>query len=230
MLKSTTHAGIVRFSEIAARPGKGFPYLRRKVWRWRSLRLLVSALCSLLGIATVQADVCLQHHYDNPELARCQGSKCPASLLTPPNQFPGLKLLAACDYHMAKDAEGAPPASGAFFFRGEQVVSGVLRREASEFIDEFTLLGATVTSWPEKPPLFFRGRVHLQFPDASKAEKAFSAPKPDGKTSCWEARVKLKITEMLSVFGWDNSEGDYPQKYTVLELGAYRKCPEPTPE
>ena len=59
---------------------------------------------------------------------------------------------------------------------------------------------------------------------------AFSAPKPDGKTSCWEARVKLKITEMLSVFGWDNSEGDYPQKYTVLELGAYRKCPNPTPE
>lgn len=195
----------------------------------RPLCLAVLLAC-FQASAAIAADVCQRYHYENPALSHCQGGKCPRLLQLAPNLYPGLKLLAACDYHISKDLQAGPAASGAFFFQGEQVVSGVLRREPSEFINEFTLLGETVTAWPENPPVFFRGRVHLQFPDASKAEKAFRTPGTDGETKCWEARVKLKITEMHSVFGWDNSEGDYPQQYTVLEQGPYRQCPDPTPQ
>jgi len=35
---------------------------------------------------------------------------------------------------------------------------------------------------------------------------------------------------MESIFGWDNTEGDYPLKYEVLEMGPYRKCLNPTPD
>lgn len=120
---------------------------------------------------------------------------------------------------------------GAFLFQGEQIISGVIRREPSEFINEFTFRNESKTvSWPTNPPIFFRHEVYLQFPDAISAEKKFRTPKPNKRTPCWEAIVKIKVTEMESIFGWDNTEGDYPQKYSVLEIGPYRNCLNPTPD
>lgn len=109
------------------------------------------------------------------------------------------------------------------------MVSGVIKREPSEFINEFTFRGPKTIPWPSKRPIFFRHAIYLQFSDAVLAEKKFKAPKPSDKTTCWEANARLNVTEMQSIFGWDNTEGDYPRKYNVLEVGPYRKCLNPAP-
>lgn len=178
--------------------------------------------------ASASTEACRKYKLANPAYAQsqCQCDNFPTALRTPPSRFPGLELTAACDFQI-RDSE--PGVVGDFFFEGEQVVSGILRREPSDFVDEFTLLGEERSTWPQKPPVFFRSVVHLQFNDQRMAKKVFKAPKPSEKAPCWEARVKLKITAMQSVFGWDNREGDFPRKYTVLTVGPYRKCANPTP-
>lgn len=195
--------------------------------------LLLLGLLSCIFHASVSfskgVDAC--DKYDkSPELPSCYGKHCPKLFQTSPTQFRNLKLVAACNYQIMDESPGNSREVGAFFFQGEQVISGVLRREPSEFINEFTLRGEETAVWPKKTPVFFRGDVYLQFPDMQETEKAFRAPKPNKRTQCWEAKVKLKITEMWSVFGWDNIEGDYPHKYTALEVGPYRKCLNPTPD
>jgi hypothetical protein len=175
-------------------------------------------------------DVCEKYGFNSPELPRCLGKNCPKLFQTPPSQFKNLKLAAACNYQIMDETPGNNREVGAFFFQGEQIISGVLRREPSEFINEFTLRGEEKTPWPAKTPVFFRQEIYLQFSDALTAEKMFRTPKPNKRTSCWEAKVKLIITEMNSIFGWDNIEGDTPLKYSVLEVGPYQKCLNPTPD
>jgi len=192
-----------------------------------SLGLLLSLFHSSPSLS---ADACKRHKSENPAYAqsRCQCKNFPKLLQTPPSQFKNLKLAAACDYQI-QNILGEPREVGDFFFRGEQMVSGIVRREPSEFIDEFTLRGGKRVPSPANPPVFFRHEVFLQFNDQRLAEKTFKAPKPGEATPCWEAKARLKITEMRSVFGWDNREGDFPLKYEVMELGPYRKCLNPTP-
>lgn len=198
----------------------------------RLLKFLGLLLCIFHASASFPRDVgvCKKHNYESRELPSCQGNDCPKLFQTSPNQFRKLKLVAACSYQIMQESRGNHREVGAFFFQGEQIVSGVLRREPSEFIDEFTLRGEKATPWPEKTPIFFRGEIYLQFVDAQVAERAFKAPKANKRRSCWEAKVKLKITEMRSIFGWDNTEGNYPLKYSVLEVGPYQKCLNPTPD
>ena len=193
----------------------------------RRLKSLGLLFCLFHASASISADMCKEYPDEYPDLLRCQGNNCPKVLQTSPSQFKNLKLVAACNYEI-RDSE--PRLVGDFFFQGEQIISGTIRREPSEFIDEFTLRGERRTSWPEKPPMFFRDQVYMQFNDEFMAEKAFKTPKPNKKTTCWEANVKLKIMTMVSVFGWDNREGDFPRKYTVLTVGPYRKCLNPTPD
>lgn len=195
----------------------------------RLLTFLGFLFCIFQTSASTSVDICKQFPRDYPDLLRCQGSTCPKLLQTAPSQFKNLKLAAACDYHI-QNQEGIPREVGTFIFKGQQIVSGVLRREPSEFINEFTLRGGKKIQCPEKPPLFFRDEVYLQFDGSPMTEKAFKTPKPTKSTPCWEANVKLNVTEMLSIFGWDNLEGDYPRKYSVLEISPYRKCLNPTPD
>ncbi len=194
----------------------------------RLLTLIACLLCIPQAHASSSQDLCEKHGYATPELPRCRGKACPQLLQTPPSQFRNLSLTAACNYQI-QDIQGEPAEVGAFFFTGKQMITGVLRREPSEFINEFTLRGEKKTPWPAKRPIFFRHELYLQFPDVRETEKKFRAPKPSPQAPCWEARVKLKITEMESIFGWDNTEGDYPLKYEVLEMGPYHKCLNPTP-
>lgn len=196
----------------------------------RLLKFLGLLLCIFHASTSLpkDVDVCKKYNYTTPELPNCQGKNCPKLFRTPPSQFINLKLAAACSYQIMDETPGNHREVGAFFFQGEQIVSGVLRREPSEFIDEFTLRGEKRTPWPEQTPVFFRHEIYLQFVEESVAERAFKTPKTNKRTSCWEAKVKLKVTEMKSIFGWDNTEGDYPLKYNVLEVGPYRKCLNPT--
>jgi hypothetical protein len=193
------------------------------------LKFLGFLFCIFHASASISADMCKEYPHEYPDLLRCQGNNCPKLLQTSPSQFKNLKLVAACDYQI-QNLEGVPSEVGIFIFQGEQVVSGVLRREPSEFINEFTLRGEKTTPWPAKRPVFFRHEIYLQFPDALKAEKTFRTPKANRKTPCWEAKATLKVTEMHSIFGRDNTEGDYPQKYSVVEIAPYRKCLNPTPD
>jgi hypothetical protein len=195
----------------------------------RLLAFLGLLLCIFHASASVPADACKKYKQENPvySQSRCRCNNFPKVLQTPPSQFQRLKMAAACDYEI-RDSEAR--VVGDFFFQGEQIISGVIRREPSEFLDEFTLRGEKITPWPEKPPVFFRHEVYLQFNDKLMAEKAFKTPKPNKRTPCWEARVKLKIITIQSVFGWDNREGDFPRKYNVLTVGPYRKCLNPSPD
>lgn len=161
----------------------------------------------------------------------CEGTNCPKLFQTSPSQFRKLKFVAACNYQIWADIPDMRREIGAFLFKGEQTLLGVIRREPSEFINEFTFRDESKTvSSPSKPPIFFRHEIYLQFPDAVLAEKKFKAPKPNAKSNCWEANATIYVTEMWSIFGWDNMEGDYPQKYSVLKIGQYRKCLNPTPD
>lgn len=192
----------------------------------RLLKFLTFLFCIFHASTSISADLCKEYPREHAGLLRCQGNKCPNVLLTSPLQFKNLKLVAACDYEI-RDSE--PRLVGDFFFQGEQIIWGTIRREPSEFIDEFTLRGEKRTS-AEKRSLFFRDHIYLQFNDQLMAEKEFKAPKSDKSRSCWEAKAQLKIFTMLSVFGWDNREGDFPRKYTVLTVEPYRKCLHPTPD
>lgn len=200
---------------------------RRSAVHMRSLIFLGFLLGVFFIFESASADACKKYKKENPvySQSQCRCDNFPNILQTSPSQFQGLKLVAACDFEI-RDNE--PRAVGDFFFQGEQLISGTLRREPSEFISEFTLRGEKKIQRPEKPPIFFRDEVYLEFGGGPMPENAFKAPKPNKSTPCWEAKVVLKIMAMQSVFGWDNREGDFPRKYTVLTVGPFRKCTNPT--
>lgn len=118
----------------------------------RLLTLIACLLCIPQAYASSSQDLCEKHGYATPELPRCRGKACPQLLQTPPSQFRNLSLTAACNYQI-QNIQGEPTEVGAFFFTGEQTITGVLRREPSEFINEFTLRG-------EKRP---RGRQNAPY-------------------------------------------------------------------
>jgi len=160
------------------------------------------------------------------EPSRCQCENFPKQL-NYWSGFKSLKLVAACHYQQMQGQDGEPDSFvGFFFYRGAQIFSGVLRREPSEFINEFTFKGAKLTF---EPP-FYDYFVDLSFSDEAATEKKFKAPKPNEKTQCWEANIKFKVTEMQSNLGIDNMLGHFPRKYEVLKIGPYRKCFNPTPD
>lgn len=112
-----------------------------------------------------------------------------------------MKLVAVCDYREQRYENGSLEMRGEFFFRGDQAFSGRLRREESDFVTEFTFVGEKLESHPP----FYDSVVSLRFEDATLAQREFKAPKLGKKSLCWEASIKLRVTEILSLPG-DNDE------------------------
>ena len=153
------------------------------------------------------------------ESPRCQCSNFPKALESLA-QFKNLKLVAACNYQVTH-IEGAPTITdGEFFLRGKQVISGLLIRKATEHDWEFRFRGKRIKS---QPP-FYYNFVSLIFSDERAAERKFKAPKFKGKIGCWEANIRINVTEMKAMINGIH-EGFHAVKYSVLDVGPYRQCP-----
>lgn len=139
----------------------------------------------------------------------------------PVSPYKNMKLAAVCDYREHRHENSSLEIHGHFFFRGEQIFSGHLKREESDFVTEFTFQGEKIFS---SPP-FYDDFVSLRFEDPGFAEKEFKAPKLSDKSPCWMTEAKLKVTEILSLPGDNDESGHYARKYTALEIKPYRKCP-----
>lgn len=136
------------------------------------------------------------------------------------SDFKNLSLTAACNYEI-RNLGGEELPIGYFFYRGSQVFTGRMVRQATDEGWGFYLFGEKVA---QRPPLY-HSSVQLIFSDETLAQRNFNVPDFTEVTSCWEANVKINVTEMEIIVGDDTVEGNHIRKYSVLDVGPYRQCP-----
>lgn len=149
---------------------------------------------------------------------KCKGDLKQYGIQSP---YKGLRLVAICNYGERLWESGSKEIFGSFFLQGEQMFSGMVRRQVDD-----SGSGVEITFWDDnfisKQPVFYNPLYIFSFSDAStaRAVSQFKMPQLTDINPCWEARVTLSVSEILVI----PEGGNYVGGYNALRIDKYRSC------